>query len=36
MIVQHAFWLRHGAQLPGVADAAAYAKLVRFEGATIS
>lgn len=35
MIVQHAFWLRHGAQLAGVADADAYCALVNFEGATL-
>ena len=35
MIVQHAFWLRHGAQLAGVASADAYAALVNFEGATL-
>lgn len=32
MIVQHAFWLRQGLQLAGVADASAYDLLVRFEG----
>ena len=30
MIVQHAFMLREGAQVPGVADAAVYDALVRF------
>jgi len=35
MIVQHAFWLRHGARIAGVADKAAYDLLVRFEGATL-
>ena len=35
MIVQHAFWLRHGAQIAGVSDASAYDVLVRFEGATL-
>lgn len=35
MIVQHAFWLRHGAQLAGVADKSAYDALVRFEEATL-
>ncbi|NQX93881.1 MAG: vgr related protein [Erythrobacter sp.] len=35
MIVQHAFWLRHGLQIAGVADASAYDMLVRFEGATL-
>ena len=29
-IVRHAFLLRHGAQLPGVGDAAAYDRLVDF------
>jgi hypothetical protein len=32
-IVRHAFLLRHGAKLPGVADAAAYDRLVDFPGA---
>lgn len=32
-IVRHAFLLRHGARLPGVADAAAYAELVNLQGA---
>ena len=36
MIVQHAFWLRHGMKIPGVGDPAAYDALVRFEGATLS
>lgn len=35
MIVQHAFWLRHGAKVAGVADKSAYDLLVRFEGATL-
>jgi hypothetical protein len=35
MIVQHAFWLRHGAKVAGVADREAYDLLVRFEGATL-
>jgi len=35
MIVQHAFWLRHGLQLPGVSDARAYEMLVRFNGVTL-
>jgi hypothetical protein len=35
MIVQHAFWLRRGAKLAGVADKAAYELLVRFPGATL-
>ncbi|MEE4289975.1 MAG: vgr related protein [Erythrobacter sp.] len=35
MIVQHAFWLRHGARVAGVGDPAAYDLLVRFEGATL-
>ena len=34
MIVQHAFWLRSGLRLAGVADAAAYDALVNFPGAT--
>ena len=34
-IVRHAFLLRAGASLPGVADKSAYDMLVRFEGATI-
>ncbi|MEM7700588.1 MAG: vgr related protein [Pseudomonadota bacterium] len=32
MIVQHAFWLRNGMKVAGVADKAAYDWLVRFEG----
>lgn len=36
MIVQHAFWLRSGLRLAGVADAAAYDTLVNFPGATAS
>ena len=32
-IVRHAFLLRHGLQLPGIADAAAYDRLVDFPGA---
>lgn len=35
MIVQHAFWLRNGMRLAGVADAAAYDWLVRFDGAAV-
>jgi hypothetical protein len=35
MIVQHAFWLRHGLKLAGVADKSAYDVLVRFDGATL-
>ena len=31
-IVRHAFYLRRGAKLPGVADPAAYDRLVRFPG----
>lgn len=31
-IVKHAFWLRHGAKIAGVADKDAYELLVRFEG----
>ena len=34
-IVKHAFWLRKGVQLAGVADKAAYDGLVRFPGATL-
>ena len=34
-IVKHAFWLRHGGHIPGVADKAAYDMLVRFDGATV-
>ena len=33
MIVQHAFWLRNGVRVAGVADRAAYDLLVRFPGA---
>lgn len=33
-IVEHAFLLRNGAALPGVANAAAYDALVNFKGAT--
>ncbi|MEM7688148.1 MAG: vgr related protein [Pseudomonadota bacterium] len=36
MIVQHAFWLRRGMRLAGVADAAAYDALVNFQGAARS
>lgn len=32
-IVKHAFWLRNGAKVAGVSDAAAYDLLVRFPGA---
>jgi hypothetical protein len=35
MIVQHAFWLRRGAKLAGVAGKAAYESLVSFPGATL-
>lgn len=35
MIVQHAFLVRHGVRVAGVADASAYDLLVRFEGATL-
>lgn len=35
MIVQHAFWLRHGGKIAGVADKSAYETLVRFPGATV-
>ncbi|GMN01476.1 vgr related protein [Erythrobacter sp. MTPC3] len=34
-IVKHAFWLRHGAKVAGVADKAAYDMLVKFDGATL-
>ncbi|MEM7778916.1 MAG: vgr related protein [Pseudomonadota bacterium] len=34
-IVKHAFWLRHGAKVSGVADRSAYEVLVRFPGATL-
>lgn len=33
-IVKHAFWLRNGVRLAGVADVSAYDLLVRFPGAT--
>jgi hypothetical protein len=33
-IVKHAFWLRHGVKITGIADKAAYDMLVRFPGAT--
>lgn len=33
-IVKHAFWLRNGIKVAGVADASAYELLVRFPGAT--
>lgn len=36
MIVQHAFWLRHGFTAPGLGHADAYKHLVRFEGATLA
>lgn len=32
-IVKHAFWLRNGVKVAGVADGSAYDVLVRFEGA---
>ena len=32
--VKHAFWLRHGVKIAGVADKSAYDVLVRFPGAT--
>ncbi|MEM1195508.1 MAG: vgr related protein [Pseudomonadota bacterium] len=35
MIVQHAFWLRHGLRPSGLAHAAAYERLVTFAGATL-
>lgn len=34
-IVKHAFWLRHGAKVSGVADKSAYDVLVNFAGATL-
>ena len=34
-IVKHAFWLRHGARVPGIADKSAYDMLVKFPGATL-
>jgi hypothetical protein len=34
-IVKHAFWLRRGVRIAGVADKAAYEMLVRFPGATL-
>ncbi len=34
-IVKHAFWLRHGVKVAGIADKAAYDVLVRFPGATL-
>ena len=34
-IVKHAFWLRRGVKLAGVADKAAYDVLVKFPGATL-
>ena len=34
-IVKHAFWLRHGVKIAGVAEKAAYDVLVRFDGATL-
>lgn len=33
-IVKHAFWLRRGVKIAGIADKAAYELLVRFNGAT--
>ncbi len=35
MIIQHAFWLRHGGKIAGIADKAVYDTLVRFPGATL-
>lgn len=35
-IMRHAFLLRHGARVAGVADKAAYDLLVRFRGATLA
>ena len=34
MIVQHAFWLRNGVRVAGIADPSAYDLLVNFAGAT--
>ena len=34
-IVKHAFWLRHGGRIAGIADKGAYDALVRFDGATL-
>ena len=34
-IVKHAFYLRHGVKVAGVADKSAYDRLVRFPGATL-
>ena len=34
-IIKHAFWLRHGYLVAGVADKGAYDMLVRFPGATL-
>ncbi|EAQ30176.1 hypothetical protein NAP1_05350 [Erythrobacter sp. NAP1] len=34
-IVKHAFWLRHGVKVAGVADKEAYDVLVKFDGATL-
>ncbi len=33
-IVKHAFWLRNGVRVAGIADRSAYDLLVRFDGAT--
>lgn len=35
-IVKHAFWMRHGVKVAGVADKSAYDVLVRFKGATLA
>ena len=34
-IIKHAFWLRHGGRIAGIADKGAYDALVRFDGATL-
>lgn len=34
-IVKHAFWLRHGVKVAGIADQSAYDVLVKFGGATL-
>ncbi|MFU7528670.1 vgr related protein [Qipengyuania sp. ASV99] len=34
-IVKHAFWLRHGVRMAGIADKSAYDVLVKFDGATL-
>lgn len=34
-IVKHAFWMRNGVKVAGIADKSAYDVLVRFDGATL-